>query len=60
MTENIPQAKPQLPDTPKRVCSISIMFPIENDEQALQLKQAIDQVIPDVPNKRYNFQIIET
>lgn len=49
-------------DTPKQKrkgCQISLMFPCDNDEEALAVKKAIDAVVPDVEGKRYTFQITE-
>lgn len=44
---------------PKKGCHISIMFPVDDDQAALDVKKAIDACIPDVEGKRYTFQISE-
>lgn len=43
----------------KKGCQISLMFPVASDDEALAVKKAIDDVLPDVENKRYTFQITE-
>jgi len=47
------------PEQPHKGCSISLMFPVTSDEEALVVKRAIDAVIPDVKGRRYTFQIAE-
>jgi hypothetical protein len=58
-TPNIPQA-PQLPSMPKRACIITIMFGIESDDTALKVKQAVDNAVKDIEQKKYLFQITES
>lgn len=43
----------------KKGCHISIMFPVDDDQAALDVKKGIDKCIPDVEGKRYTFQITE-
>ncbi len=43
----------------KKGVSIQIMFPCENDDYALTVKNAIDIVVKDIPEKRYTFSISE-
>jgi len=50
---------PQVPAQMKKACQISLMFPVETDEEALAVKKAIDDVLPVVDHKRYTFQITE-
>lgn len=59
MDEAMP--KTDKPDSPKlrKGCHISIMFPVEDDQDAIDVKKAIDKFIPDVEGKRYTFQITE-
>ena len=45
---------------PKKSCIITIMFAIEDDKTALELKAKIDDAVADIKEKRYNFQINET
>jgi len=56
----MPENTPPLQPLPKKVCMVQIMFPIDNDKIALDVKQQIDVVIGDIKDKRYTFQIIET
>lgn len=51
-------ATPKVPM--KKACMISLMFPVENDNMALEVKRKIDEALPIVDNKRYTFQILET
>ena len=43
----------------KKGVSIQIMFPCENDGYAISVKKAIDDVVKDIPEKRYTFSISE-
>lgn len=45
--------------TPKKGVSIQIMFPCESDDKAIAIKKAIDEVVKDIPEKRYTFSISE-
>lgn len=45
---------------PKKSCMITLMFGIDTDEQALVVKQVVDDAIKDIEKKRYTFQINET
>jgi len=45
---------------PKKSCMVTLMFGIENDKEALLVKQAIDEAVKDIEKKRYTFQIVET
>lgn len=44
---------------PKKSCVVTIMFPIEQDAEALKIKEVIDNAIKDMKEKRYTFQITE-
>lgn len=44
---------------PKKYCMITLMFPIEHDDDAIRVKQAIDKAIADKPDKRFTFQIVD-
>lgn len=50
---------PDLPPKIRKGCHISIMFPVEDDQEALDVKKGIDKCIPDVEGRRYTFQITE-
>jgi hypothetical protein len=50
---------PQVP-MPKKSCLINLMFAIEDDKEALAIKEQIDAAIAKIKDKRYTFQIVET
>ena len=52
--------KSQSTPMPKKACVITLMFPVEDDTDALAVKQVLDDAIKDVKDKRYTFQITET
>lgn len=52
---NIPQQR----IAPKRYCMITLMFPIQDDKEALGVKAAIDAQIAGKEEKRYTFQIVD-
>jgi len=43
--------------TPKQVCSIRIMFPVDTDEQAIAYKKKIGDVLADIPQARIEFSL---
>ena len=47
-------------DVPKKSCMITLMIPIDDDVTALNIKKGIDDLIKDISEKRYTFQIHET
>lgn len=51
---------PQLNPMPKRACIITIMFGIDTDDVALKVKQAVDNAVKDIEQKKYLFQITES
>ena len=59
MTETPEPQQPDKPTKPHKACQIMIMFPVVDDEAALAVKKAVDAVVADVPEKRYNFSINE-
>jgi len=44
---------------PKKSCMITIMFGIEDDAEALKVKQQIDDALKGIKEKRYSFGINE-
>ncbi len=45
-------------EQPKQeVCSIRIIFPIDSDEQAIDLKKKVAEVLKDVPEVQTQFNI---
>lgn len=51
---------PQIRPVPKRSCIITLMFEIATDDEAMKVKKVIDDVVKDLENKKYNFQINES
>ena len=51
-----PQQKTPMP---KKSCMITLMFGIESDQTALNIKKQLDEIIKDIKDTRYNFQINE-
>lgn len=47
-------------EVPKKSCMITLMFPVQDDTEALQIKAVIDKALEGIKEKRYNFQINET
>lgn len=46
-------------DTPKKeFCTIRIMFPVESDEQAIEYKKKISELLKDVPDVQVHFSIM--
>lgn len=54
--DNLPPQKP----LPKKSCIITLMFAIESDKDALDIKQQFNEVVKDIKDKRFTFQIIES
>lgn len=44
---------------PKKSCMITLMFPVTEDTEAMELKAIIDEYMGKIPEKRYTFQIVE-
>ena len=54
------EPKPPLPKVgAKKGVSIQLMFPCEDDDEAMVIKKAIDEVVKDIKEKRYTFSISE-
>lgn len=53
-------AKTPKPTEHKKGCVITVMLSGVEDTDALKVKQAIDNLIKNVKEKRLTFQIIET
>ena len=43
--------------TGSEVCSITIMFPVDSDEKAVETKAKIKEVVSDIENVRFDFRI---
>ena len=59
-TRKVTMEQPQQATSmPKKSCMITLMFGIDNDQQALDVKKQVDVIVKDIKDKRYNFQINE-
>jgi len=45
---------------PKQICTIRIMFPVDTDEQAINYKKKINDVLADIPNARIEFALMSS
>lgn len=43
----------------KQVCSITVMFPVTTDEDAIVVKKKIGDVLKDLPESRIDFRIAD-
>jgi len=43
---------------PKEICSIRIGFPVTSDEQAIEYKKKISEVLSDIPFARIEFSLM--
>jgi len=41
----------------KQVCSITVMFPVTSDEQALAIKTKIAELVKEIEGVRFDFRI---
>ena len=53
-----PNTNPTAQPTPKQVCSIRIMFPVESDEQAIEYKRKISGVLSAIPEAQIQFSLM--
>jgi len=51
---------PNTPPTPKKACIINLMFSINSNEDAMLIKEKVDELAKNIKEKRYTFQIVET
>lgn len=42
----------------KEICSIRIAFPVDTDEQAIEYKRKIGEVIANIPQARIEFNLM--
>lgn len=54
------EERPQRVPLPPKSCMITVMFPIQDDQQAYDLKKLLNEFLKDLPDKRFTFQINET
>ncbi|GAI56331.1 unnamed protein product, partial [marine sediment metagenome] len=41
----------------KEVCTLRIMFPVESDERAIEIKKAIEGLLAEIPEAQVHFAI---
>lgn len=41
-----------------QLCSINIMFPVETDEKAIEIKKKIAAVVGDIENVKVDFRLM--
>ena len=41
----------------KQLCNITIMFPVKNDEEGVEVKKKIAVIVADMTNVRLNFTL---
>lgn len=42
----------------KEICSIRVMFPVDSDEQAIDIKKKLKDVLSPMPDATFDFRII--
>lgn len=42
----------------KDICTIKIMFPVETDEQAIEFKKKISEILAEVPTAQIQFNLM--
>ena len=45
-------------DQPKQICTITVAFPPESDDAAIEVKKKIGEVTRDLPDARIDFRIM--
>ena len=43
---------------PKQICTITVMFPVESDNEAMEVKKKIDDAVSDTKDSRVDFRIM--
>ena len=44
--------------TDSEICSIRIVFPVDSDEQAIEYKKKIAEVLSEIPDAQINFSLM--
>ena len=50
-----PQGKSE---SPKQICSITVMFPVLSDDEAIAVKKKIGDAVADIEDSRVDFRIM--
>lgn len=45
-------------DVKKEICTIRIMFPVTSDEQAIEYKKKIGEVLAEIPDAQIQFSLM--
>lgn len=45
------------PPQPKEICSIRIVFPVMSDEQAIDYKKRLSDILADIPDAHIDFSL---
>ncbi len=59
MEETPKQQDSGKPTALRKACQIMIMFPVEDDADAMAIKANIDEIVLNLKDKKYNFSINE-
>jgi len=43
-----------------QICRITLFFPVESDDKAIELKKKIGDVVADIPDVRFQFTIVNS
>ena len=49
-----------MPEPKKEICQIRIMFPVTSDEQAIEYKKKIADILSEIPDAQIQFSIMST
>ena len=44
-------------ESPKQICSITVMFPVESDDAAIAVKKKIGDAVSEIEDARIDFRI---
>lgn len=50
---------PKMDKSKQEICTITIMFPVDTDEQAIGFKKQITDILSDKPDARLEFRLSE-
>lgn len=49
---------PQNQTSNQEICTIRIMFPVDSDEQAIEFKKKITNILSEIPEAAINFSLM--
>lgn len=44
----------------QQICTLRVMFPVDSDDNAIEVKKKISSVLAEIPDVRIDFNITET